>query len=100
MAGAITDPANLAADYTLLSSHRAHNWVTYGSWNLPIGPGQLLGRNTSGWIGRAIGGFQTSWITTVTSGSPLSITVNNSLYGNGVPDEVNEGFDLDSVNVY
>jgi hypothetical protein len=74
--------------------------VTYGSWDLPFGPGKLVGRSTTGWFARAIEGWQTSWITTVTSGSPLNIAASPMLYGNGVPDQVNEGFDFDTVGVY
>jgi hypothetical protein len=95
-----TNPSNISLDYTLLGSHRTHNWVTYGTWDLPFGPGKQVGGGTSGWVAHLIGDWQTSWITTVATGSPLSITATNSLYANGVPDEVNEGFDFDSIGVY
>ena len=101
ISGAVgTDPTDLFSDYTLLPSHRAHNWVTYGTWDLPFGPGKPVGGGTTGWVAHILEGWQTSWITSVTSGSPLTITGYTSLYGNGVPDEVNEGFDFDSVGVY
>ena len=101
ISGAVgTDPADLFGDYGLLGINRAHNWVTYGNYHLPFGPGKLIGRNTTGWLAHVIEGWQTSWITSVASGSPLTISAATSLYGNGVPDEVNEGFDFDSVGVY
>ncbi|MEJ2108477.1 MAG: TonB-dependent receptor [Acidobacteriota bacterium] len=98
--GTITDPTDIWLDYGLLGSNRTHNWVTYGGFELPMGPGKLLGRDTTGALARVLEGWQTSWITNVTSGSPLTISANNTLYANGVPDEVNEGFDFDTVGVY
>ncbi len=98
--GTVTNPEDIWMDYTLLPSHRKHNWVTYGGYELPFGPGRQFGGETTGIVARLIEGWQTSWIFNVTSGSPLSITANNTLYANGVPDMVNEGFDFDSVGVY
>lgn len=99
-AGTVTNPADIWMDYTLLPSHRAHNWVTYGGYELPLGPGKQFGGEMTGFMARFIEGWQTSWILNITSGGPLSITANNMLYANGVPDMVNEGFDFDSVGVY
>jgi hypothetical protein len=96
----ITDPTNISADYTLLASDRRHNWVTYGGWEMPFGPGRIVGGDTSGVLARLIEGWQMSWITSVTSGQPLNISAADMLYGNGVPDEVNEGFDFNSVGIY
>ena len=98
--GAPTDPTDLSGDYTLLASNRTHSWVTYGGWELPFGPGKWIGGSTTGWLSRVAEGWQTSWITSVASGTPLSITANNMLYGNGVPDAVNGGLDMNSVGVY
>jgi hypothetical protein len=95
-----TDPSNLGADYTLLPSNRTHSWVTYGGWELPFGPGKWIGGKTTGWLARAAEGWQTSWITNVASGTPLSITANSMLYANGTPDVVNGGFDSSVVGVY
>src|SRR5207247_7767461 len=47
-----TDPRNQASDYTLLTTHRTHEVRTYGSFDLPVGPGQLVGSNTSGMLAR------------------------------------------------
>lgn len=98
--GTVTDPSNIWVDYTLLPSDRTHNWVTYGGYELPVGPGKQYFSGTTGIIARLIEGWQTSWIFNVTSGGPMSITANNMLYANGVPDEVNEGFDFGSVGVH
>ena len=38
-----TDPTHQAADYSLLSTHREHVVVNYGTFELPIGPRQLEG---------------------------------------------------------
>ena len=98
--GAPTDPTDLGADYTLLASNRAHSWVTYGAWELPFGPGKWVGSHTTGWLAHVAEGWQTSWITNASSGTPLSIAANNMLYANGVPDIVDGGFDFSSVGVY
>ncbi len=93
------DPRDKWADYTLTGNDRRHNWVTYGNFALPVGPGKLLGKNTSGVLARFIEGWQTSWITTVQSGAVLSIGANNGMYGTGVPNLVGS-FDADSIGVY
>ncbi|HSW38639.1 MAG TPA: TonB-dependent receptor, partial [Acidobacteriota bacterium] len=96
----LTDPVNRPfGEYTLLPSHRAHSWVMYGNYELPFGPGQLLGGNTSGALARIIDGWQLGWITNVQSGSPLNITAQDMLYGLGTPDLVGD-FDFDSVGAY
>jgi len=98
--GTVTDPTDIWKDYTLLPAHRAHNWVTYGGFELPLGPGKQFGTDATGVLARVMEGWQASWITNVTSGGPLSITAGNMLYANGVPDVVNEGFDFNAVDVY
>ncbi|MEJ2109424.1 MAG: TonB-dependent receptor [Acidobacteriota bacterium] len=95
----VTDPRNLNMDYTLLPSHRTHNWVTYGGWELPFGHGRLIGDEMHEVLDRIVGGWNLSWIGTVQSGSPLNITAQSMLYGNGVPDLVGD-FDFDSVGTY
>jgi hypothetical protein len=57
-----TDPRNQAADYTLINTNRAHVFNSYGTFNLPIGPGQIIARNSSGWLSRVIENWQASWI--------------------------------------
>jgi len=94
-----SDPGNLRGDYTSAASDRRHNWVTYGTFDLPFGPGRTYGKSTSGAVARIIGDWQMSWITTVQSGSPLNVTASTGLYGVNVPDVVGDGFDFNSVGV-
>jgi Carboxypeptidase regulatory-like domain len=93
-----TDPTNRAADYTLLPSHREHNFAAYGSWDLPFGPGRAFAGNSTGFWARLAEGWQTSWILNLSSGQPLSITAQSQLYGLGVPDVVGP-FNFKSVGV-
>jgi len=93
------DPRDKWADYTLTGADRRHNWVTYGNFALPIGPGKLIAKNSSGILARFVEGWQASWITSVQSGQALSISARNMMYGGGVPDLVGE-FDYDSMGVY
>jgi hypothetical protein len=83
-----TDPLNRAADYTLLGSDRRHVMTSYGAFDLPIGPNKLLFRDSSGLLARFLEGWQASWIATLSSGTPLTISAQNSLFANGVPDIV------------
>jgi hypothetical protein len=109
--GLSPDPRDLGTGYVLLGSDRPHNWVTYGTYDLPFGPNGLIGRGTQGAAAKVIGGWQIGWITSVVSGAPLSLTtgaaainvtnLNNfcGLYGNCTPDAVNGGIDPESVGV-
>src|SRR5439155_445194 len=80
-----TDPRNQAADYTLLNTNRSHVINSYGTFNLPIGPGKLLARSSSGWLARVVEDWQTSWIANLSSRSPAMLTGQNMIYGRGVP---------------
>ncbi len=98
--GAFNDPRDIAGTYGILSSDRPHNWVTYGNYDLPFGPGKSLGQSASGALAKIIGGWQIGWITTVQSGAPLNMSAQCGLYDfNCTPDEVNSGFDFDSAGV-
>jgi hypothetical protein len=88
VAPTFTDPRNQALDYTLLNTNRAHVVNSYGTFSLPIGPGKLLARNSTGWLARVLEDWQTSWIVNLSSGGPASLTAQNMLYGRGVPDQV------------
>src|SRR6185436_6885762 len=88
-----TDPLNRRADYALLPDTRVHDFRSNGSFALPIGPGQLLLRNSSGVLARAIEGWQLGWIVNMNTGQPLSIAAQNMLYNNGTPDVVG-AFDI------
>jgi len=84
----MTDPTDRNGDYTLLNTHREHVVVNYGTFELPIGPGKFLFRNSSGLWGRLAENWQASWIVNMSSGAPGNITAQSVLYGNGVPDIV------------
>src|SRR5262249_46847015 len=45
--GTYRDPLNRNADYTLQPTHRAHDFRSYGTFQLPFGPGRWLGGNSS-----------------------------------------------------
>ena len=72
-------------DYTISGMHRSHALNTYGSWELPFGANGFLFRNASGVFKKAIEGWQVSWITSMTSGPPMSITGQNTMWGNNWP---------------
>lgn len=81
---ATTDPLNRAADYGILGIHRSHMLQTYGTYNLPLGPNGYLFRDSSGWVRKLAEGWQVSWISSITSGMPASLTSNNA-FGTAMP---------------
>jgi hypothetical protein len=86
-------PTDPDTGYTLAGMDRTHNWVTFGTYDLPFGPGRQVGGSTHGAWGKVLGGWQLGWISTVTSGAPLSLTANCGLYSNCAPEAVNGGVD-------
>ncbi len=91
ISGAFTDPRDIAADYTLLSSHRTHTFTSYGTWELPIGSNRLLDfGNSSGVLSKILGGWQMSWFSQIYSGQPVNVGAANMLYANGTPDVVGD----------
>jgi hypothetical protein len=85
------DLLNQRADYTLLDSHRAHDLRSYGTFELPFGPGRVLGGNTTGWIARLIEGWQVGTIFSINSGRPLSVAGGNTLYSTGTTNVAGQG---------
>ena len=49
---------NRHADYTVANFQRTHNFRGYATFELPFGPGKVLGGNTSGIVARVIEGWQ------------------------------------------
>jgi len=84
-----TNPADRFADYTLAPGNVTHDFRSFGTFELPIGPNKLLFANSSGVLARIIEGWQTSFIINASTGQPGSIGAANMLYGNGVADIVN-----------
>ena len=87
-AGGYTNPVDRGGDYTILEGDRRHDFRTNGTFELPIGPNQLLAGNSSGVLARIIEGWQMSWIVDLGSGAASNITAQSMLYANGVPDVV------------
>jgi hypothetical protein len=93
----LTDPSDRRGDYTYTDGHRAHDFRSSGIFELPAGPGKLLFGNSSGWLARLVGGWQTGIILTMTSGARADISSSylsgttalpTGLYGSSVPDIV------------
>jgi hypothetical protein len=72
-------------DYLLTGQHRSHTLNTYGSWELPFGAKGLLFRDASGAFKKVIEGWQLNWITSMSTGAPLSVTGQASMWGNSWP---------------
>lgn len=66
LGGGLTDPFNPEHDYGRSSWDRRHAFVMSGVWT----PYQ----SQQGAVGRILGGWNLSWITTIYSGEPLSIS--------------------------
>jgi hypothetical protein len=81
-----TDPTDRNKDYTLNANNVTHDFRSYGTFELPFGPGKLFFRKTSGWAARVVEGWQTSFIVNLSTGQPMSVGAGNMLYANGVPD--------------
>jgi hypothetical protein len=83
-----TDPTNRNLDYSYTSAHRAHDFRSNGTFELPIGPNKLLLSNSSGWVARLVERWQTSLIFNMTSGARADVTAEDMRYDNGVPNIV------------
>ena len=86
--GAYTDPMSRAADYGLLSGHRSHQPVAYGTFDLPIGRNRPLLRDTNRVLDGFVGGWQLSWVYNYATGSPNTVVGNTTLWANGTVDFV------------
>jgi hypothetical protein len=69
---------NRSLDKRVLYFNHAHVFHANGIWELPFGPGKLIGRGTHGILAKVIGGWQTGAIATVQSGAPLSLYAQNT----------------------
>jgi Carboxypeptidase regulatory-like domain len=73
-----TVPWDRAQDYRIGTNSREHTLRSYGTYSLPIGPGQPLLRNSTGVLARAVEGWQISWIYNWVSGTPIQATSQRS----------------------
>jgi len=85
----ITNPVDRHMDYTIVNGNHTQILRTNGNIDLPVGPGKLLLRNSSGVLARVTEAWRLGFIYTVSSGPWASITAQNMLYANGVPDVAN-----------
>ena len=84
-----TNPADRQADYALAPGHVSHDFRSFGTFELPIGPNKLLLGNSSGILARVLERWQTSFIVNASTGQMGSVGAANMMYGNGVADIVN-----------
>jgi hypothetical protein len=83
-----TNPVDRHADYSIQTDTRVQDFRTNATFALPLGPNKLFFGSSSGIVARIIEDWQTSAVFNVNSGAPLTVTANNSLYGNARPDIV------------
>jgi hypothetical protein len=72
-------------DYYLANQHRSHSLRFFGTYGLPFGARGLLLRSASGAVKKAVEGWQLSWVYSMESGPPLSVTGSSVLYGRSWP---------------
>jgi hypothetical protein len=70
-----------ARDYYLSAQHRLHQLTSFGTFDLPFGANGFIFRNAAGTFKKAVEGWQLSWIASLTSGVPGSITGYSRLWG-------------------
>jgi len=70
-------------EYGLAASHRALDFRSNGSFELPIGPGKLLLRSSSGLLARLVERWQTSMIFQWSSGRPNHISAQQMMTNGG-----------------
>lgn len=76
--GSLQDNFNRKLDYGLLAFDVPHSMVINYTYELPFGPGKTFA-NSNAWYSRLIGGWILNGIQRYQSGSPLNVTVNNTL---------------------
>ena len=76
-------------EYYLSGQNRTHSLSSYGTFDLPFGANGFLFRNSTGVLKKAIEGWQISWIASITSGMPMSLTGISTAWGSNNIDIVN-----------
>jgi hypothetical protein len=84
------DFLNRHADYTLMTFHRTHNFRGYATFELPFGPGRLIGSGASGALARIIEGWQLGTTFDFSTGAPLNVSATTTINRNGTPDIVGD----------
>jgi hypothetical protein len=84
------DFLNRHADYTLMTFHRTHNFRGYATFELPFGPGRLLGSGSSGALARIIEGWQLGTTFDFSTGAPLNVPATTTINRSGTPDIVGD----------
>jgi hypothetical protein len=93
-AQAYTNPVDRLKDYALSPNNAAHDFKTYGSFELPIGPGKMLMGQSHGVLARIVEGWQSSYIVNLSTGQPIDVSASyganlpTGMYGKSVPDIV------------
>src|SRR5262245_8538929 len=82
------DCLNVQADYLVAHVNRRHNFRGYGTFELPFGPGKLLGSNAPKYVAHVIGGWQFGTTFNVSTGAPLLVVGRNTINRTGTPDIV------------
>jgi hypothetical protein len=82
------DFMNRHADYTVASFQRTHNFRGYATFELPFGPGRLIGSNAGGVLARMIEGWQLGSIFDFSTGAPLNVVATTTINRTGTPDIV------------
>ncbi|MBM3726915.1 MAG: hypothetical protein FJW40_16020 [Acidobacteria bacterium] len=80
---------NRRLDRRLMDFHRTHVMRTSGTWELPVGDGKWMGLGRASLLNRVLGGWRTSWIYNVFSGTPIDLTSGAgtvNTFGDNTPD--------------
>jgi len=89
--GGFQDPTD-RREYGLLFGHRLYEFKNNGTFELPIGPGKLLMRDSHGLFARLTENWRISGIFNLVSGRPNTLTAQQMLYGGtGTPVITPEG---------
>jgi hypothetical protein len=70
----VRDPRNRRSTKGVVGFHRTHAFNSHGVWQLPFGPGRLIGSGAPAALARIIEGWQLSSILSWASGTPLPVT--------------------------
>jgi hypothetical protein len=69
---------DIRASRALATYHVPHRFEASYLWELPFGRGRRFGRDWSGVLNAVLGGWQFNGITTIQSGTPLTVTASNT----------------------